>query len=611
MLGVEHYEGKLRLTTVASPVLTGRPVQARAKTYRSGIAILVLFVLVYVGSMFSPPLLDDADSTHAEAAREMYVHHDYVTLKVNGVRYLEKAPLLYWMDAAGYHIFGVNEFASRLPNVLAILGLILLAWRWGTRAFGDRAGIYGALFVVTGAGFFLFTRISIPDSLLSLFIAASLYFFLTALEDRKVWRWYAGYATVALAVLTKGLVSLVFVGMTAILFVAITGEWRRWREFRLGTGMLLLFAIAAPWHILAGIRNPGFFWFYFINEHVLRFLGERYPKDYNKLPASLYWLLHLVWLFPWSMYFPLALRDARKDLRQDPGESFTRHTRLMCWLLAGIVLVFFAFSTNQEYYTFPAYLPLMMLLAASIAREEQTQPHRKWLIWTTAASAAIAITAGIALLMGLWMSRHHPFVPDIGTVLSHNLADDTLSMSHMLDLSDNSFAALRLPAILAVVALIVFPLLSLALRVRKKHYGATWAGAAGMALFLIAAHVALVRFGPYMSSRDLARVIQRDSTPQDKVMIYGDQAFGSSLLFYLRRPIDLVNGRTTSMWFGSQYPDAPHIFLNDADLQQAWTGPVRVFLFVPPQNIKRVDAVLPQHYLIAEESGKVIYSNRP
>jgi len=598
------------LTTTASPILVEKPVQASQRTLRAMMAALVLFALVYVGSMFSPPLLDDADATHAEAAREMYAHHDYVTLKINGVRYLEKAPFLYWADAIGYHIFGVGEFASRLPNVLAILGLMLLAWRWGTRAFGDRAGIYGAVFVTTGAGFYLFTRISIPDSILSLFLASSLYFFLTALEDRKTWRWYAGYATVALAVLTKGLVALVFVGATAFLFVAITGEWRRWRDFRLGTGLVLLFAIAAPWHILAGVRNHGFFWFYFINEHVLRFLGKRYPKDYNKLPAGLYWVLHLVWLFPWSMYLPLALRDVRRDLSEKSPGRFAQRTRLMCWIFAGIVLVFFAFSTNQEYYTFPAYLPLMMLLAAAIAREERAETKRKWLIWTTAAFAAIAITAGIALLMGLWMSRNIPFVPDIGTVLSHNLNDDTLSMSHILDLSGNSLAALRLPSILAVVALIVFPLLALALRVRKKHYGATWATAAGMALFLVAAHVALVRFGPYMSSRDLARAIQQHDEPGDRVMIYGDQAFGSSLLFYLERPIELVNGRTTSMWFGSTFPDAPHIFLDDAALQQAWSGSSRVFLFVPPQHVKKVDELLPQRYQVAEESGKVVYSNR-
>jgi 4-amino-4-deoxy-L-arabinose transferase-like glycosyltransferase len=101
-------------------------------------AIVLIFAAVYLGSLFSPPLLDDADSTHAEAAREMFASADYVTLHVNGVRYLEKAPLPYWLVAASYHIFGVNEFATRLPMALSVLFLGLLALLWGRRAFGER-----------------------------------------------------------------------------------------------------------------------------------------------------------------------------------------------------------------------------------------------------------------------------------------------------------------------------------------------------------------------------------------------------------------------------------------------------------------------------------------
>jgi hypothetical protein len=346
---------------------------------------------------------------------------------------------------------------------------------------------------------------------------------------------------------------------------------------------------------------------------VLRFLGKRYPKDYNKLPPALYWTLHLVWLFPWSAYLPVILKDARRDPGAKSREArFAQNTRVMCWIWAGLVLVFFAFSTNQEYYTFPAYLPLLMLIAASLAREEEVRPKSKWLIATTAAFASAAITAGIALATGLWTSRHLAYVPNIGTVLSHNLNNDTLSMSHALDLTSSSFAALRLPAALAAIAMLVFPLLALSLRVRKKHFAATWSVALGMALFLFAAHIALERFGPYLSSKDLATVISNKAKPNDKVMIYGDQAFGSSLLFYLERPILLVNGDSTSMWFGSTYPDAPHIFLDDNDLKTAWSSPQRVFLFVPPQHVKDVEKVLSSNRnVIAESSGKVVYSNRP
>src|SRR5262249_32276251 len=151
-----------------------------------------------------------------------------------------------------------NEFATRLPMALSVLLLGMLGLVWAGRAFGVRTGIYAGLFVYTSAGVFLFTRILIPDVLLSLLIAASLYFFLTALEpDGRVWRWYAGYACVALGVLTKGLIALAFPGGAAFFYLLATGEWRRWREFHLLSGTVLFLAIAAPWHILAGLRNPG------------------------------------------------------------------------------------------------------------------------------------------------------------------------------------------------------------------------------------------------------------------------------------------------------------------------------------------------------------------
>jgi 4-amino-4-deoxy-L-arabinose transferase-like glycosyltransferase len=401
-----------------------------------------VFLAVYVGSMFTPGLLDDADSTHAEAAREMVASGDYVTLHINGVRYLEKAPLPYWLVAFSYKILGVNEFSTRLPMVLSIMLLGLLAFAWGRRAFGERTGIYAALFVYTCAGVYLFTRILIPEVLLSLLIAGSLYFFLTALEPgAAVWRWYAGYTLIALGVLTKGLIALVFPCAAASFFLLITGDWRRWREFRLISGFALFLAVAAPWHILAGLRNPGtaehhgFFWFYFVNEHFLRFLGKRYPRDYNKLPATLYWSLHLVWLFPWSLYLPAAVTIAVQEWRDWRSKSqstnrelaqlrndFASRTRLLCWILALVVLIFFAISTNQEYYTFPAYLPLLLLLADGVARCERMECARGvragWLTTSAGLLAAIGIVASAMLAVGLWQSRNLPFEPDIGVLLS-------------------------------------------------------------------------------------------------------------------------------------------------------------------------------------------------
>ena len=630
------------------------------------IAVVVLLLAVYVGAAFRPALLDDADSTHAEAAREMLVRGDYVTLHVNGIRYLEKAPLPYWLVALDFRIFGVNAFAVRLPSALAVVLLALLAMAWAKRAFGRRAGIYAGLFTATAVGVFLFTRIMIPEAILSLLIASALYFFLTALHPSESkpgfhpskpkagllgtpglpgtpvnggarWRWYLAYGCVALAVLTKGLVAIVFVALPTGCYLLLTGEWRRWRELHLVSGTALFLLIAAPWHLLAGYRNHGFFWFYFVNEHFLRFLGRRIPRDYNKLPGTLYWSLQLAWLFPWSLFLPGVFRDLWKSWRLSRSQTangdkptrlaFAQQSRLLCFLWAGIILVFFSISTNQEYYTFPAYLPILILLAGAVAGSELTPQQTKialagepkgegtdrWLTWSTGALTLISLAASAALFAGLWSSRHSPYVADIGSVLAkHNFTDDTLSMSHMQDLQGATFAALRLPAILALVALAVGPLSAFFLRLRRRHYAATWSLACGLAVVLIAANIAYTRFEPYLSSRDLADVIARQAASQDKIAIYGDQANGSSLLVYLKRPIYLVNGWATSMWFGSTFPDAPQLFWKDADLVRAWDSEARIFLLVPAFEKTQVDGLLhAPRYVIAESSGKTIYSNRP
>ena len=169
--------GSLPLSIISTGSMPEVQVRAaRRLPFLPYFALAVVYVVVYLGSVFSPPLLDDADSTHAEAAREMFVSGDYVTLHINCIRYLEKAPLPYWLTAVSYRIFGINEFSTRLPMALSVLLLGVLAVLWGRRAFGERTGIYAGLFVYTSAGVFLFTRIFIPDVLLSLLIASALIF---------------------------------------------------------------------------------------------------------------------------------------------------------------------------------------------------------------------------------------------------------------------------------------------------------------------------------------------------------------------------------------------------------------------------------------------------
>jgi hypothetical protein len=445
------------------------------------------------------------------------------------------------------------------------------------------------------------------------------------------------WTSLALAVLTKGLVAIVFILATALLFLYWTHQLHHWRRLRPFTGILLFLAIAAPWHILAGLRNTGglnghgFFWFYFINEHVLRFLGRRIPRDYNKLPGYLYWSLHLVWLFPWSLFAPAALITAwrnRQSLLSRPGDnqvpqgfSLGHQTILLLTIFSTLVLLFFSLSTNQEYYTFPIYLPLLMLLAASltsIERNELDPTLRRALTFTFATYTTLGLAIAAALAYGLWSSRHLPFVPDIGELLAHrNVGDYTLSMSHFFDLTGPSFAALRLPATLALLAFLIGPPTAWFLHARRRSLQAILTIALTSTAFLVAAHIAFVRFNPMLSSVNFAQTIQTlertgQISPDTIVLIYGDQAFGSSIPFYLNRQVDLVDGRTTSMLFGSTFPDAPPIFLTSADLLAQWGHGPRKLLFVPLERRDDVDQLLGTRQIILQQtSGKALITDRP
>jgi 4-amino-4-deoxy-L-arabinose transferase-like glycosyltransferase len=643
---------------------------------RRSTALLILtglWIVIFFASLFAPPLLDDADATHANAARHMALTGDLVTLHVNGIRYLEKAPLPYWLDALSFRIFGFNTFAAHLPQALGVLLLALLGFHWAAKAFGTRTAFYTGISILTAAGVFLFTRIYIPEVLLSLFLCTALYSLLQALgspapltniersrvilsaaknprispEAPQIFPFvpdegttlspiiypYLMWTALALAVLTKGLVALVFFFGTATTYLALTGEYRNLRKLKPLTGFVLFFAIAAPWHILAGLRNTGgmnghgFFWFYFVNEHFLRFLGKRYPMDYNKLPGYLFWSLHLVWLFPWSLFFPVAIVKGLNLWKQRrtsyaAQHDFTQQTTLLLALFSTLVLVFFSLSTNQEYYTFPAYLPILALIAAALTRAEDTYDEDKsahrWITIAHATLTVIGVAAASALAYGLWTSRNLPFVPDIGDLLAHRgVGDYTLSMSHFFDLTGPSFAALRLPAALAALAFAIGPAVAWRLRTKRRHLAATTAIALTSTVFLVAAHIALVRFEPMLSSQDLAEKIQeleddRSISRDNIVLLYGDQSYGSSIPFYLGEDVYLVEGRSSSMLFGSTFPDAPHIFLTNADLLKTWGTGDRKILFVPLEKRDDVDRLLGNNRILLEEtSGKALYTDRP
>jgi 4-amino-4-deoxy-L-arabinose transferase-like glycosyltransferase len=653
--------------------------QQSPSTLAAWLLLFAIFLSVQFASLFSPPLLDDVDASHAQAAQHMAESGDWVTMKVDGIRYLEKPPLPYWLEAVSYRLFGQNAFATHLANTLALLGCAWLAWLWAGRAWDKRAGLYAALGVLTSIGPFLFTRFSIPEALLSFLLLFALYSFITGLESRRPIRFYGMWAALALATLTKGLIAPVFFFAAAIPLLMLSGQWRRWRALKPFSGLLLFLAIAAPWHILAGLANPdqghpignhptpgnahGFWYFYFLNEHVFRFLGTRYPHDYNRMPFVWYWLAHLVWLFPWSLFLPATAVVTWKTrhrwlqhLRRDAGQTvdfyldyaaredvasyvarlkFRVRSAWLLGLFAGFVLLFFSISTNQEYYTFPAWPPLLMLTAGVLAGiEENRGPDYSavggkpllsmaWLTWAQATFAVAGAIAAAALGWGLWQSRNLPFVADIGTLLAHrDVGGYTLSMSHFFDLTGPSFASLRLPAALAAVTLLSGPAVSWMLRIRRSHVAATVTLALTCAVFLIAAHIAFARFEPMLSSKQLADTLIAKGAPSDSFIIYGDQSDASSVVFYthdfLHKPAFVVlepcspHGAGSSLLWGSCYPDAPKIFLSEEQLTEIWGTGERKWIFAQDKNQPKLQQLLAGRLYPAQSiADKALWTDRP
>jgi 4-amino-4-deoxy-L-arabinose transferase-like glycosyltransferase len=646
------------------PNSQSRP-QSTPSTLTTWLIFLALFFTVYFASLFTPPLMDDVDASHAQTAQHIIDSGNWVTTQTNGIRYIEKPPLPFWLVTISYKLFGENAFATHLPNALAIFGLTWLAWLWARRAWDARAGLYAGLAVLTSVGPFLFTRFIIPESILSLLLLIALYAILTSLEDDKPNRVYFAWAALALALLIKGLIAPVFLLGGVIPYLYFSGQLRRWRDLKPFTGTALFLAIAAPWHILVGMANGpeghpvgnhptlgnvhGWWYFYFINEHVDRFFGKRYPHDYNKLPAAAYWLLHFVWLFPWSLFLPALFAVAWKtrrtwlpQLRQFESPTLTLtpealHHRFRfrtIWLLSVFSvfsLLFFSLSTNQEYYTFPVWPPLFILIAGVMAtiEERRTDTPRptislSWLTNAQAVFAVIGILVAAALAWGLWDSRALPFVPDIGTLLAHRAVGNyTLSMSHFFDLTGPSFAALRLPASLAAIAFLIGPTIGWLLRRRGKHLASTLSIALTSAIFLIAAHIAFARFSPMLSSERMAQTILHRGSPSDTFIIMGEQSDASSVIFYTHnffhgKPALLVlprcgqHGEGSTLLWGSCYTDSPDIFLSDQQLSAIWGKGDRKWLFAQDPNQLKAEHLLGARlYPVQTVADKDLWTDRP
>jgi 4-amino-4-deoxy-L-arabinose transferase-like glycosyltransferase len=560
--------------------------------------------------------MDDVDAVQAQIARNMLVSGDWVTARLDGVAYLEKAPLVYWMMASSYAAFGVHDWAARLPLALAVVLLCWITYRFGRWAFDEEAGMFAGTILATSAGLFLFTRILIPDAMLTLTITGAIWAWLRLLEtdEEHPHRWAAilGLCFGA-GLLLKGLIAVVFPVLAGLAYMAITRQlFRRavWKKLDPWLVAAIALLIAAPWHIMAAVSNPpafaislhsgpgeyrGFFWFYFFNEHLLRFLNLRYPRDYNTVPRVWFWLLNLVWLFPWSVYLPAAVKESYTP------ESRASRARLMalCWI--GVVMVFFTFSTTQEYYSMPVYPALALLLGSALASGATR------LRTGTRILQALSVLIFAALSLALIMVWRLPAQGDISQALTQHPELYTLSMGHMGDLTLRSFAYLKLPMALAAIA---FAGIALGLAIWRNNVGrSVLVVAAGMVVFFQAARLALVRFDGYLGSYPLAQALMK-APPGQLVEANSYYAF-SSVFFYSGRTALLLNGRNNNLEYGSYAPGAPDVFIDDARFTALWRAQARCYLLAYGSETAHLENLVGKSnlHVVAENAGNYLYTN--
>jgi len=587
---------------------------------RSVLIICLLWGMIYFTSMFTPALLDDVDTIHAEAAREMLVRHDWVTMYTNGIRYLEKAPLMYWSLATSYRLFGVSDWSTRLPLMLGVLAFLLATYRLGRFAYGEMGGLYSAIVLATSIGPYIFTRFLIPDVLVGLWLTIGYYFFLRSLDEEVPSRttcW--GFAAVcALNVLTKGLIGLVFPLGAIGLYLLLTGNLGHLLKLRLFSSTLVFFVVAAPWHILAAIRNPaqgsvrGFLWFYFINEHLNRFLNKRVPAGYDTVPLFIFWGLLLAWLLPWSVFLPQAVLEIPTKLRDLRTNLSRRQRANLLFLVWALVIVgFFSFSTRQEYYTIPALPGIALLVGGWLGQESASAPGSPYRKAGRISSSVLFACGVIGFVVGMYLlSISHLPSPnaDLAELLKKNPEEYDLSLGHVLDLTPRALGAFRAPLLAASLSLLLGTGFNWILRRRKFLSQANLMLALMMIGLFACVHSAFTTFSPILSSYRLAEAVRQHYRQGDVIVIDGEYHQASTLNFYTGYPVRVLHSPAGNLWYGSQFPDAPHVFETSDSFAQLWNGTAQVFLWTDQENPPELRGFT--SYLLARNGGKSILTNR-
>jgi len=621
-----------------------------------------LGILMVVGGLFLFPtlglvsFLDPDEGMYGSIAREIVQRGDWVTLHFNGVRYLAKPPLEFWLSALTFAIFGPSEWGVRIWSALPAFGTALLIWRMGTWLYGSSGGFLSALVFVSSVGVFRYARVGATDFLLVFSITLALFGFLYALKSigsRTGTSRLAGnlllYLGMALGVLSKGFLGVVLPLMIACGFLLFTGRklpaaegqwavvnrrkgWLKTLDYLRLTlwspwGAALFLVLVLPWHLLVEWRNPGFFDFYVLDNQILRFFNSRAFLE-DDVPIRTLWFLVVafVWFFPWSLVLPSALRHGfpRYYLEMELNEA----ARLMVGTWGLGVLLFFSLSLSKlEHYSLPAIPALSLMVGgrwgdallgpkpsalgyrATLGRQ-WSKLHRRFdgLRWCLGLGAlgcffvggAITLFAGILtprdILIGLsGLNVYYRILLDQGIPLPFASVTPFIGILKQLGV------------LLFLLVPIAFLLVS---RSPLAGFTSLMAASGGIA-FLVFRLDRIVE--PHHSTQPVAAALVAEAGPSDLIFHEGSLEYSGGLPFYSGMRFNVLKGKRGSLDYGSRFPNERGLFFEEDDFWRVWQGERKVFLVTGNYVADSVVARWPNpgNFLAGEYGSRSLYTNKP
>lgn len=525
----------------------------------------LISVLMFCGLLWVRPLNNPDEGRYTEIPREMAESGDFVTPRLNGVKYFEKPPLLYWLSAATFKVAGVNEFTARIWTALFGAGGVMMAYAAGRALYGRKAGIWSAVVLGTSALYFALSQVAILDTGVAVMISAALFCFLLGTRERKGRRrrllFLGFYVAMALAVLLKGLIGVVLPAAVIGVWVVLTGQWRNLRPFYPWMGLVVFFGIAAPWHVMAAMANRSvvkehdFAWFYFVHEHFLRFTTSVHGRT---KPWWYFGPVLIGGMVPWVVFgyqaFAKALAGGWRCRRENAAGWF-----LVIW--AAVIFLFFSKSQSK---LVPYMLPIIPALAVLIGR------------YVADALEKVEMPAGFRRSVWVWVGIEALLVIALALapVLAGGRATERIDPERM-DIWHWSL----LLVFAYSAAMTAWPLW------KKKSQTVAVTMAVGFGTFLLL-------FNPVAGSLDvrstkvLAKAMLSELKAGDEVFCVG--YYPQDLPAYLGRVIGVADFRG-EMEFGieAEPEKAKGRFVDREEFLKIWGGEKRVFVVVEKNKFKK------------------------